>query len=98
MQQHRLPADDAPAQAGAWYRQPVLWLGATIFAASLAGCVWTIVLGARHADMPVQAMQPHSLLGMPMHAARNEEAETRNPKSAQSAGPQEAGGSSGRTP
>lgn len=34
----------------AWYHQPVLWLGALLFAASLAGCVLMIVLGARHAD------------------------------------------------
>jgi hypothetical protein len=40
------------ARAG-WYRQPVLWLGALLFGASLAGCVWMIVLGARHADPPV---------------------------------------------
>ena len=38
---------------GAWYRQPVVWLGALIFTASLAGCVWMIVLAARHADEPV---------------------------------------------
>jgi len=37
----------------AWHRQPVLWLGLAIFAASLAGCVWMIVLGARHADVPL---------------------------------------------
>ena len=47
----------APAHAdttsSAWYRQPVLWLGALLFAASLAGCVLMIVLGARHADAPV---------------------------------------------
>jgi hypothetical protein len=34
----------------AWYRQPVAWLGALLFAASLGGCVLMIVLGARHAD------------------------------------------------
>jgi hypothetical protein len=39
---------------GAWYRQPVLWLGALIFAASLAGCVWMVVLASRHADVPVE--------------------------------------------
>jgi len=37
----------------AWYRQPVLWLGALLFAASLGGCALMIVLGARHADPPV---------------------------------------------
>lgn len=46
-------ADRAGMHAGAWYRQPVLWLGAVIFVGSLAGCVWMIVLGARHADAPV---------------------------------------------
>ena len=46
----RTPAD---AARGRWYRQPVLWLGALLFAASLAGCVWMIVLGARYADQPV---------------------------------------------
>jgi hypothetical protein len=33
-----------------WYRQPVLWLGAVLFAASLAGCIWMIVMAERHAD------------------------------------------------
>ena len=36
-----------------WYHQPVVWLGVLIFLASLAGCVWMIVLGARHADEPL---------------------------------------------
>ena len=48
----RQPHTD-PARSGDWYRQPVLWLGLVLFAASLAGCVWMIVLGARHADTPV---------------------------------------------
>jgi hypothetical protein len=43
----------APESSGHWYRQPVAWLGLAIFVASLAGCVWMIVLGARHADTPV---------------------------------------------
>jgi len=37
----------------AWYRQPVLWLGAAIFAASLFACIATIVLATRHADTPL---------------------------------------------
>ncbi|MGE0582759.1 MAG: hypothetical protein AB7P31_11600 [Steroidobacteraceae bacterium] len=37
------------AQA-AWYRQPVVWLGALLFAATIAGCIAMIVLGARHDD------------------------------------------------
>jgi hypothetical protein len=67
MLQHGLPIDAMPARAGAWYRQPVLWLGAAILVASLAGCVWMIVLGARHADVPVEGAHPHALLGMPVH-------------------------------
>jgi hypothetical protein len=42
-----------PTARGSWYRQPVAWLGLAIFVASLAGCIWMIVLGARHADEPV---------------------------------------------
>jgi hypothetical protein len=54
---------------GRWYRQPVLWLGAVVFVASLAGCVWMIALGARHADEAVEA--PHPVFGVPArsHAA-----------------------------
>jgi hypothetical protein len=43
----------AEARAGAWHRQPVLWLGLALLAASLAGCVLMIVLGVRHADAPL---------------------------------------------
>ena len=43
-----------PAQSPArWYRQPILWLGAVLFAASLAGCIWLIVVSQRYADEPV---------------------------------------------
>lgn len=49
-----LPASAQPGagsdRRGEWYRQPVLWLGAVLFAASLGGCVLMIVLGARYAD------------------------------------------------
>lgn len=38
----------------AWFRQPVLWLGAVILAASLFACVVTIVLAMRHADSPIE--------------------------------------------
>ncbi len=37
----------------AWQRQPILWLGAAIFAASLAGCVWMIVVALHDADAPL---------------------------------------------
>jgi hypothetical protein len=53
----------ASAASSAWYRQPILWLGVAIFLASLAGCVWMIVLGSRHADEPVDA--PHAVFGVP---------------------------------
>lgn len=36
-----------------WYRLPILWLGALIFGASVAGCVLLILLGSRHADEPL---------------------------------------------
>ena len=46
----RMPTARAERAGSAWLRQPVVWLGALVFAASLAGCVLMIVLGARHAD------------------------------------------------
>jgi hypothetical protein len=55
---------DAPRHR--WYRQPVLWLGALVFAGSLAGCVWMIVLGARHADTPLDTAQ--QVFGVPVSA------------------------------
>jgi len=42
----------------AWFRQPVLWLGVAIFVASLLGCVITIVIATRNADVPVPAVAP----------------------------------------
>ena len=42
-----IAADDA------WWRQPVLWLGAAILLASLAGCIVMLMLAARHADTPL---------------------------------------------
>jgi hypothetical protein len=63
---HRRPsltACDGPAVA--WYRLPILWLGAIIFSASVAGCVLMILLGSRHADesLPDAGM---TLLKMPL--------------------------------
>jgi len=40
--------------AGAWFQQPVVWLGAAILVASIAACVITIVLAMRHADTPTE--------------------------------------------
>lgn len=56
----------AARTASAWYRQPVLWLGVSIFVGSLAGCVWMIVLGARHADTPLGTS--HTVFGVPVSA------------------------------
>lgn len=56
----------AADRSGAWYRQPVLWLGAFVFLASMAGCIWLIVVGARHTDEAVEA--PHAVFGVPVAA------------------------------
>jgi hypothetical protein len=47
------PQIASKGRAIAWYRLPILWLGALIFGASFAGCVLMIVLGSRHADEPL---------------------------------------------
>ena len=39
----------------AWYAQPVVWLGIAIFVASIAGCIWMIVLSLRYDDAAVTA-------------------------------------------
>ncbi len=47
-----------------WYKVPVVWLGVLIFAASMAGCVWIIVVGAQYRDEPV-IPSTHAILGVP---------------------------------
>ena len=47
---------DAARGVAKWFRQPVLWLGALIFVASVIGCIVTIVLASRHADAPVETV------------------------------------------
>jgi hypothetical protein len=59
-------ADLAARRHAAWYRQPVLWLGIAIFVASLAGCVWMIVLGMHHADTPLETSP--TVFGVPVSA------------------------------
>ena len=54
-------------RASAWYRQPVLWLGLAILLLSLAGCIWMIVLGARHGDAPLETGR--TILGVPETSA-----------------------------
>jgi hypothetical protein len=43
----------------AWYRQGIVWLGVAVFAASIAGCIWLIVVAERFADpaLPVAGPQ-----------------------------------------
>ncbi|MGP1667599.1 MAG: hypothetical protein ACTS5I_17210 [Rhodanobacter sp.] len=48
----------------AWYRQPIVWLGAFMFIASLAGCVWIIVVASQYNDAPVQGIRT-GVLGVP---------------------------------
>lgn len=52
----RLPADARRrADGDAWYRQPIVWVGAAVLGASLAGCVWLIAAAERYADPPLPA-------------------------------------------
>jgi hypothetical protein len=62
MPPHADPALRQPHTA--WYRQPVVWLGVLVFVASIAGCVWIITVGIRHADTPV-ATSRANVLGVP---------------------------------
>lgn len=52
--------------ASSWYRQPVLWLGIAVFLASIAGCIWLIVVSVRYADTPLTTSQ--SVFGVPVSA------------------------------
>lgn len=53
----------SPSRRESWYSQPVVWLGVAVFAASLAGCVWLIVLGARDDDSRIPTS--HQVFGVP---------------------------------
>jgi len=66
-----MPRRDARAftMASSWYRQPVLWFGVLVFIASLAGCVWLIVVSVRHADIPMDT--PHTVFGVPVGGSRS---------------------------
>lgn len=60
-------SDDNTRHAGsAWYHQPVLWLGIAIFVASLAGCVWLIVVSVRYADTPLDTSS-QAVFGVPVN-------------------------------
>lgn len=41
----------------AWYRQGIVWLGAAVFAASIAGSLWLIRVAERYADPPLPAAE-----------------------------------------
>ena len=56
---------DMARDAGAWFRQPVVWLGGLIFLVSLGACVATIVLALHHADVPVEAGSG-KVMGVPL--------------------------------
>lgn len=55
-----LRADEA-ARADAWYRQGIVWLAAAILAASVAGCIWLVVVGLRYVDPPLPQAGPQIL-------------------------------------
>ncbi|HET7065379.1 MAG TPA: hypothetical protein VFI49_13995 [Rudaea sp.] len=57
-------------RGGDWYRQPVVWLGIALGAASLAGCVLMIVLAARHADPSIGAEGALRVFDMPLTQRR----------------------------
>jgi len=59
------PHADRAAPHGAWYRQPIAWLGVLVFAASIAGCIWIIAVGQRHADVPVATPAHGTVFGVP---------------------------------
>lgn len=58
--------DPSTRQGSAWYRQPIAWLGIFVFVASMAGCVWLIVVGNRYADIPLDTS--HTVFGVPVSA------------------------------
>lgn len=57
------PPTDRPRR-GAWYAQPVVWLGIAVFAASIAGCAWLIVVAARYDDAKLPTT--HEVFGVPV--------------------------------
>ena len=69
------PTESSRTGIGArWYQQPILWLGIAVFIASMAGCVWIIVAGARSADIPLETS--HTVFGVPASAHSSHAADT----------------------
>ena len=58
---HRSSLPGSTPSGAKWYRQPVAWLAALIFLASLLACIVTIVLATRNADAPVETSGPRVL-------------------------------------
>lgn len=58
--------DIAADTSSDWYRQPVVWLGVIVFLASIAGCVWIVVMSVRYADTPLETS--HAVFGVPVSA------------------------------
>ncbi len=50
-----------------WYTQPVVWLGIAIFAATVIGCVYLIVVGSQYEDASVHAGP--RVFGVPLRSA-----------------------------
>lgn len=61
------PADEAASGdlREAWHRQPIVWLSSAVFAASIAGCIWLIVVAERNVDPPLQ-IESLQILKMPL--------------------------------
>lgn len=53
--------NDGCRPSEAWYRQGIVWLAAAVFALSIAGCIWLIVVGERYADPPLPVAAPQVL-------------------------------------
>lgn len=53
-----------PGVNNAWYRQPIAWLGIFVFALSMAGCVWMIVVAMQNPDVPTYKPD-RAVLGVP---------------------------------
>ena len=67
MSQTSADVNRSAAAASRWYRQPILWLGIAIFVASMAGCIWIIVVSSRYDDPPLPT-HTHAVMGVPAHA------------------------------
>lgn len=63
----KLAIEDTTRPRPVWRRDPVVWLGTAVFAASVAGCAWMVVLGLRYHDEPLDA--PRTVFTLPLERA-----------------------------